>query len=635
MYAMNRNMRTRLLLSSIVWLSPCLLVSLSPCLPVSASASDDIIDSPMYRAPDLPEPPVVTGFPDAKELWLKALARPEADLRSKAADTIALAHRRGLKGLETTIAPLVAALELPDQHPGARLAAAQALITLDARGAAPSLFQQAQSSGLELRNLVEPALARWDYRPARAVWLERLRDPGTPPRQLILAIRGLGAVREEQAAGPLRELVLSGLGKEEGARTKDEKAGSSIHPEPAIVLEAARTLGLLRAEGLEDDAERLAADTSARGLTARLAAASLLERHQSERAIRILQRLTRDEAPSVAARAVARLIAIDPKLAAPMLDSLLSRPDATLRAFPVELLLRQPAQERIHLVAGRLDDAHPDVRAKACRSLRELAAKKEFRERVIAEATRVLAGRQWRGLEQVTILLTWLDYKPAAGRLVELLRFDRPEVFVTAAWGLRKLAVRETLPAVASYVQAQEKRLHAGGDPAIIWFDHQLSQLNQLLGQERYREADAVLRPFIPREPGGAHWCPEARAAAAWALGLIHEGNKDDSLATALLARLNDTPPGPPGPDNMRIRRMAAITLARLRAQEALASLRKYCPVQETGPDAVHNACGWAIAQLTGEVMPPPKTIQRMRPDWFLILASPSDGSLNWQNRKE
>jgi hypothetical protein len=66
---------------------------------------------------------------------------------------------------------------------------------------------------------------------------------------------------------------------------------------------------------------------------------------------------------------------------------------------------------------------------------------------------------------------------------------------------------------------------------------------------------------------------------------------------------------------------MAAITLARLRAQEAVDSLRKYCPVQEPGPDPVHNACGWAIEQLTGEVMPPPKTIQRMRPDWFLIPA--------------
>src|SRR5438132_14361347 len=98
MYAMNRNMRTNLFHSSVVWLSPCLLVSLSPCLPVSARASDDIIDSPMYRAPELPEPPVVTAFPDARELWLKALARPEADLRCKAADTIALAHRRGTKG---------------------------------------------------------------------------------------------------------------------------------------------------------------------------------------------------------------------------------------------------------------------------------------------------------------------------------------------------------------------------------------------------------------------------------------------------------------------------------------------------------------------------------------------------------
>src|SRR5947208_14426835 len=104
MHAMNRNMRTRLLLSCIVWLSPCLLVSLSPCLPVSASASDDIIDSPMYRAPDLPEPPVVTGFPDAKELWLKALARPEADLRSKATATIALAHPPGPNGRETSTA---------------------------------------------------------------------------------------------------------------------------------------------------------------------------------------------------------------------------------------------------------------------------------------------------------------------------------------------------------------------------------------------------------------------------------------------------------------------------------------------------------------------------------------------------
>ena len=49
----------------------------------------------------------------------------------------------------------------------------------------------------------------------------------------------------------------------------------------------------------------------------------------------------------------------------------------------------------------------------------------------------MLATPRWRALEQATILLAVLDHKPAAPRLVDLLRFERPEVFVAAAWGLR------------------------------------------------------------------------------------------------------------------------------------------------------------------------------------------------------
>src|SRR5262249_25787587 len=155
-------------------------------------------------------------------------------------------------------------LDQPDQHPTVRLAIARALITMDARKAAgPSLFRQAQSGGSDLRNLIEPALARWDYQPARAVWLKRLSDANASPRSLILAIRGLGAVQEGKAAERLRDLVFSG------------RASGPIR------LEAARALGSLRTDGLEKDAERLAADNSARGLIPRLAAAALLRRHRS------------------------------------------------------------------------------------------------------------------------------------------------------------------------------------------------------------------------------------------------------------------------------------------------------------------------------------------------------------------
>src|SRR5207249_65592 len=102
-------------------------------------------------------------------------------------------------------------------------------------------------------------------------------------RGLVLAIRGLGMVREGQAADRLRTLALS-----------DRVSGP-------LRLEAARALGSVRGEGLEKDAERLAADASPRGLGARLCAAALLRRHRGERAVGLLRRLAEDPEPAVAA----------------------------------------------------------------------------------------------------------------------------------------------------------------------------------------------------------------------------------------------------------------------------------------------------------------------------------------------
>src|SRR5262249_15062425 len=149
-------------------------------------------------------------------------------------------------------------------------------------------------------------------------------------------------------------------------------------------------------------------------------------------------------------------------------------------------------------------------------------------------------------------------------------------------------------------------------------FDHQLSQLHQLLGQQKYGPADAALRRFVPRMERGI--CPESRAAAIWALGMLHEGKPEPELLALAEGRLNDSPPPPmPPPEDIRVRRMAAITLGRIKAQEALPSLRKYCPDRNPALDPIHNACGWAIEQLTGEAMLPPKPIQKLQREGFLL----------------
>jgi hypothetical protein len=602
-------MRIKLICCVMVWLSPCHLVTLSPC-----HAFDDVIDSPMYGDPKVPIQHVVIKYVGARDLWLEALERPEADLRCKAADAIALAHQHGVEGMEKTIGPLLAELDRPDQHPTVCLAVARALIVLNARKCAASLFREAQSGNSELRGLVEPALARWDHRPARAVWLERLRHPKTFRPDLVRAIRALARVREQKAIEPIRELVLS-----------------AWMPGP-VRLEAAAALAQFRTRGLEKDAARLAADMSAGGLFGRLAAVRLLERHEGTEAVRLLQGLARGAEPAVAVAAVGRLMAIDPPLVLPMVDGLLASPDPQLRTFAVAVMPLQPVAQNVSRLVTRLNDPHPDVRRKARGSLERVAAKADLRAQVIKETRDVLARQQWQGLEQAAILLTHLDHKPAAGRLVELLNSDRPEVFVTAAWALRKLAVREKLPRVRDYIHVTQKEVRSGNGGRARYLtelDHQLSQLNQLLGHQKYRPADDALRQFIPMMP--MRRGIESRAAAIWALGKIHEdqrvyGDGPGGLAATrwlivlVEGRLNDYPPPPPPgpPEALRIRRMAAVALGWIKARQTLTSLRTHWR-KAFSTDQFNNACGWAIEHITGERMPAPIAGVHKVPIGFLV----------------
>jgi HEAT repeat protein len=557
---------------------------------------DEAIDSVIYTDPDVPQARVVKVFPPRLTgLWLRALGRPENDLKCQAAATIALAHRRGMPGLEATVDPLLRALDQDGQHPTVRLAVAQALIALDASRAAPSLFRHGQTDGIDMRNLVEPALARWDHGPARAVWLERLNQPGLPGQGWLLALRGLGAVREPKAVPRLRELTLAPA------------------TDPIIRVEAARALGAIRTEGLEEDAERLAAEKPEPGGAAHLAAASLLRKHRGDRAAGLLQRLAVGTEYAAAAVALEALLEADPRLVMPVLPRVVKSPDAAVRVHAVEAHRRCPLPEHSPLVAELMDDPHPQVRVGARKALLEAARAAGHADAVRRQATRLLATERWRALEQATILLTALDYKPAAPRFVGLLQFERPEVFVAAAWGLRKLAVPETLPAQLREVERRwDESLKAPANEPRAMIDLQVAQLAQSLGRARFAAAAPVLTRFVPKR-----WNigPESRAAAIWALGLIQAKAAPAPLVHDLIGRLTDE--SVMNAEDLRVRRMAAVALGRMKAGEAVDSLKKYYPRQLT-TYPLANACGWALQQITGEALPRSGTAEALQRGWFL-----------------
>jgi HEAT repeat protein len=560
-----------------------------------AGAVDPVIDALRYTNPDVPMPRRVKVFPDGLlPLWLKALERPEADLQRSAATAIVRAQARGMSGLETAVPSLRRLLGRDDLHATVRLAVAQALVALDARAAADRLFALAQAGDAKLCTIIGPALARWDYAPARAVWLQRLDEPTAPVNRRVLAVEALAMVREPKAIPKLREMVFD--------------AGA----DPVVRLESARALGTIRTTGAENDANRLEGD--AHGAQPRLLAALLLRQHQSAEALRILERLALDAEPTVASVALERLVETEPLRVIALREKLLTNRDANVRGHCVAAVRKMPAPELVPVLADVLNDVHPQVRVAARKALLEWARLAELDAVVRREATRVLAGSNWRGLEQAAILLAVRDHKPAAGRLVQLLRFERPEGFVTAAWALRKLAVPAVLPDLAATVEWQWTRFKPTGDRTYFnMIDLQVALLAEALGEARYRPAEALLRRFIAKD---LRIGQESRAAAIWALGLIHENQPDPTLVEALIDRIKDVAPAIP-PEDERVRRMSVIALGRMKERSVEALLRGSYPGQLI-ENPYSNACGWALQQITGQRLPPPGTLPIRQLGWFL-----------------
>ena len=240
----------------------------------------------------------------------------------------------------------------------------------------------------------------------------------------------------------------------------------------------------------------------------------------------------------------------------------------------------------------------------------DLAQKSELRPAVIAAAERNLAGEPWRGLEQAALIVGHLGHKPAADRLIELLRHARDEVAITSAWALRQFKIPETIPTLLAHSKSQHQR-HLDLQtpmyqrPGIY---AQQSQLFQLFGEVKLAESDPLLREYVPK----AMSMGDSRPAACWALGKIHEGNGPADLAAKFAERLADVNSMPPEIEPVRF--MCAIGIGRMKAEAQLPALRRFAV--ETSD--VGLACRWSIKLLTGEESPKMEPLKRYYLGWFL-----------------
>ena len=556
---------------------------------------DFLMDSdPAFQ---LPETIKVFRF-DYKGMWNDALARPEVDLQRMTAETIALAHKKGVPDLIETVPTLEKILMSESSHPSARFAAARALTVLESVRSSEMLFEATQKYGADLRHLVEPALAEWDFVPIRAVWSKRLDSAGTRPRDVMLAIRGLGRVRDASALSTLRKISLDTVRV------------------PDVRLEAASAAGLLAETGLEADADRLIHETHSTQVINRHCAIRLLTRHGSEPSRQLLIELATDAEPSIAAAALERLNEIDPALVLPFAERAFANADVHVREQGARSYLSLPTTERIGPLGELLDDPHPALRRRICEGLYRLARNAELKETIIQAAMVVLARERWQGHEQASLLLGALEYQPASKRLVELLESPRTEVMINSAWGLRKIADPLTIPAIVDKIRRQtvaRKTIFKLG------VDDQVAHLFEACGRMQAMDAELLMIEHIPKQ---LILGPLSRGAAVWALGWLHVGVPNAELGIAFVGRLTD--PSMMPPETELVKHMCAISLARMKAIEHVPVLKHL--VGDATPNSKYGmGLQWAIKELTGEVIPGPFPRFVGPGSWFLEPLAPVD----------
>jgi len=571
---------------------------------VSAPAEQPLLDCMMDHDPELPVQATEYALPpEWQALWQQALEGPEEDLRREAAEAIARADRLRSSGLDKFPAALRAALA-ESRNPTVRLTIAAALIELDATDAAAELAAMVDAGGDRESLAIEPALARWSYAPYREVWLKRLAAPQeTSRRRLLLAIDAVRIVGESAAEASLRSLALD-------------------RSQPAAVrLPAAQAWGVLHTADLIDDARRLAAETSTPGLIDRLVAVHMLGADRSDPVRQLLIQLAVDSQSAVAIVSLEKLLAIDPLLVQPLAPELLSRPEAELRQLAARSLFEKPAVEHIATLANLLDDPHFDVRVAAREHLHALAGQPELQEAVIAQIGVALRMPGWRGQEQAARLVGELDLKPEAPRLLELLESEQDDVAITAAWGLSRLAVPDTLPAMLAFA---ERAAGVSSDPAAPPAartpvqDGCLLHLFQAFGLTKYTPAEPLLLPFVPRRYDVN---PRTRSAAIWALGHLHAGDPQPELARMMAERVADDG-DIPAPESIEVRTHAAVGLGRLNAADAIEILRSV--YHRKGPESpLRGGCEWAIEQITGSELPDPEPRQLVPATPFLQPLGP------------
>lgn len=580
-------------------------------VPLSAQEPrQDVIRSlkewPIYSSPTIGRSTEkIVHSPDLIPLWIKALTSDELDLQRQAADTIVIARRQEMEGLEEMLPGLMEILTQPEPHPTVLAAVCRAIIALEHRPAAPRLLELVKREQPLLCQLIEPGLARWKDPAAIELWRGRLEHPGRSLPLSLLAIRCLLQVKDQPSVEALESIAI------------DQSMAISLR------IEAARAVGTLATGPRISSVEKIKAagwDGTQRWFN-RLVAAWLLapvpaNGDQQQQVLPLAEELALDEEGSVAEVGLGSLMSWNVERVAMLAPQVASHPHPQVRATIAQALLEQITPDRVSLLVEFLDDPFKPTRVAVRNGLIELLEDEKVGPAVAEQLSSVRSLHSWRGLEQQVRIMVAVPRVADGNWLTRQINHPRPEVFIPAAWAVRRLKITAALPVMLVRVKAAEAQminLNLDLTPYMDDMMEQVCHIFQAFGEMKYKPAERMVVKTIglntPLYPF------QVRASAAWAIGMYYEENPDKRIVGILEGRVSHELPQPP--EGVIVKRMAAVSLARMKSVESIPLLERYF-YSSPPADYLKWTCAWALGELGKEMGEEPTTIEVFSSNWFL-----------------
>lgn len=548
------------------------------------SDEDPLIDWPTRIDPELPVEVSVRTFDERLgSMWFGALNQIDSSTRFEAANAIAKAADMGMTGLEMMVPRLVSMLGDDKEHDLTRVAAARALIAMNANAHAAELWKADVPAARNMVHLIDPALARWQYEPAIKGWRKRLADNSESLAVRLSAVYALALAKDVTGANALTAIAM------------DSTQVTSLRLAAAQAYGSYMTL---------DQSKQAVLLPPKAGFIDKLILAHLLKAHQGQAAQKQLARLADDVEPAVAVVAAAHLLAIEPSLLDAMLEKYSKSGDVKLRVVALERYAQRKEAASAEALKVFLDDADPTIRTLARDRLMTLSKEDGLRQAVVARLLESLNGSSVKAQEQAALAVGEIDVKESLPRLLELITSEDAVVALSAATSIRKIQVEASLAPALAYVR-QNVSLDTPRDRHGV-----AAQLIQLMGIMKYAPAQDTFMKLVPKNSG-----PSAqRSAAVWALGKIYEGQPDKALTRQLVSRANDGQGM--NPEDQTVREQAVIALGRMQDKALLKSYQKWINDEQDTTLAI--ASRWAIGQATGARPPEPEPSAANITGWFL-----------------